>query len=280
MEQKTERVILKKSKRGLIMGIVTTLIVAAALSEHAGIPSKLQDQFAKKFLTRFKLLNIEWTEQGSSNLSFKINSDYLWKMSQLKKGDPLFEINLDDLENRILKIPYIQSIQIQKHLSMGLAVQYKVYQAKAIATKNNRPWIVSTEGKWISPVEGGNSYPLDIPFLSGFDSLESALNWLKNFEKICATEGLIQKIQIHEINKVGQDIFALLQFKYSIQTLKVQIIFPDQERLMDKNLPLEKDKLFGRLQKTIQYLIKNNILVSRIDLRAGQKIVVNVGKRL
>lgn len=267
-----------------ILSITSLLAVGAALSSQFPILQNLSNRIFKKYNSRFQLQNIEWKDQNHGNLSYKVTSDSLWKASGLKKGDPLFEIDLDDLEKRLLKIPYIETVQIQKHLSMGLAIQYKTYQARAVFVKNQKPWLVSASSKWIAPVEGGNSYPLDIPFLTGFESVDTGLEWLKEIESDLLSDGLQNKIQVHEINKVGHDIFALLQFGYSFQSLKVTCIFSDPEKSndpdMQKSLSLEKEKQFERLKKVVRYLIKNNILVSRIDLRAGQKIVVNVGKRL
>ena len=200
----------------------------------------------------------------------------LGKTSERRRGQPLFETPLAEIEKKLMTIPWLKSVRIQERLPSGLFIQYETHQAKAIGLREHKPWLLSAEGYWIAPASASE---LDLPVLSGFESREDAVDWLGTFEKIFNEKVL----QVHEVTAThlhegpAIKIQALVEMRYRHpvggQAAKVLVI-------ADAGAGSSRDKMFIRLKRVIQYLIKNNILVSTIDLRAGQKVVVNVGKRL
>lgn len=277
MELKTSKAQRSATKRILIMGMVSTCLVVLAATQNSETLQNVKAKILQQTLGKFTLERIEWRELNSTNLSPLVKEDGLWKASGLKKGQPLIGIDLGELEEKLLLIPWIESVSIQKHFSYGISVQYQTHAAKAIVSKNNKPWLLSSAGNWIAPLGlSNNAYAVDLPFLTGFENPSQALEWLELFENTLNAGNLKGRAQVHEISKTNQDVKAILEVRYSSQPMKLSIQLSTAQDLNSG----EKEKELSRLKKTVQYLIKNNILVSSIDLRAGQKVVVNVGKRL
>ena len=103
------------------------------------------------------------------------------------------------------------------------------------------------------------------------ESLELELHWLETFERALSP----YLLQVHEINfswpKPGEPArgTSIIELQYPSKALKLAVVAAGE--------PV--DEALFRLKKVVHYLIKNNILVSTIDLRPGKKVVVNVGKR-
>lgn len=229
---------------------------------------QLAKSISQQFTSRMRLEQVEWEEVGATNLSRLITRDLLWKTSALKIGDELFSLNLDELDARLRTIPWLESIQIQKKLPSTLVVRYTVHHARATATRKGKLWTISESGQWIAPL---GSLSLDLPIVIGATHTESAalaLAWLDALEqRLSAQFG-----QVHEVNALAlksKRLSLLVDLKYSSRAEKVTLVVLDEPREVDLN----------RLKSVVQYLIKNNILVSTIDLRPGKKVVVNVGKR-
>ncbi len=273
MHLKTSRNIKKNNVKITLLSAASLLIVLALGLTVTPIGTRLSDKiknsFSERILSHFKLEEVEWRETSSSNLSFKITSELLWKTSGLIKGQPLFEIKLGELEKRILTLPWISAVQIQTKLTSGLSVQYEVYRAHAIGIRNHKPWLISSDGKWITTLEPGDWKMADLPLIAGFENISEALSWLESFDRVMSSQGM----QVHEIIMNSGKAEMLSELQYRGQTVKLTIYLPNGD-------DAKQERVFNRLKQVVQYLIKNNILVSTIDLRAGQKVVVNVGKAL
>lgn len=257
----------------LALAVAVWLRGPSVASEARGFVSRF---IFGRVLSRFTLHELEWREIGAGNLSPCVSEELLWKTSGLRKGQPLFETPLAEIEKKLMTIAWLKSVRIQERLPSGLFIQYETHQAKAIGLRERKPWLLSAGGQWIAPAL---AHELDLPVLSGFESMEDAVAWLGAFEKVFSEEAL----QVHEITathlrEVGATkIQALVELRYrhpiGVQAAKALVI-------ADGGAGPSRDPMLIRLKRVIQYLIKNNILVSTIDLRAGQKVVVNVGKRL
>jgi cell division protein FtsQ len=211
------------------------------------------------------LEQVVWEEVGSTNLSAQVTKDLMWEASGLRLGQEMLGIDLNDLEKRLLSIPWVESAQIQKKLPSTLLVRYTVHHARAIGLRQGRPWKISSTGLWVAPVASGPA--MDLPVLTGADTLGMELRWLDALER--ELNGPL--LQIHEVNFSASSgkLTAIAELQFSSQSAKVRVLAsgaPAQDTL-------------NRLNRVVQYLIKNNILVSTIDLRPGKKVVVNVGKR-
>lgn len=223
-------------------------------------------------LSVFKLDRVEWRVTGSSNLAYKIHAEELLRVSGLKKGDPLFAVPQEELRTRLHSIPWIKDVSVRAALSGVLTIEILPYKAKAIGLRAHRPWVVSEEGIWVAPLDQADWKTADYPVISGFAEISEALDWIDAFDR----EFSGKLLQVHEItmkNVDTHDTVVIAELVYKDQSVKLSIHVDDE-------VLAQQHRVLIRLKRVVQYLIKNNILASAIDLRAGQKAVVRVGKPL
>lgn len=223
---------------------------------------------AKQIGNVMRLEQVEWEEVGSTNLSKLVTKDMLRKAGELTKGEEMLPIDLGELETKLRAVPWIESVYIQKKLPSTLYIRYTTHNARAIALRKGKLWTLSSAGQWIAPL---GKLHLDLPvIISGAqsDQVALALKWLETLET-----GFKNQIpQVHELNISGDKftkISVLVDLKYPSTTTKITL------RALEEPTP----ESLARLKRVVQYLIKNNILVSTIDLRTSKKVVVNVGRK-
>lgn len=268
---------LRQSTRQLNIKIFVVSIAALAATSATIFESRRvhnliegwRTQFSNRISQMMRLEQVNWEEVGTSNLSSRVSKGLLWKTSNLVMGQEMLKISLSDLESKLASIPWIESVQIQRKLPSTIDVRYTVHQAYALGIKKGKLWSISSAGKWIAPL--GNDSSLDLPLLTNEETLTYELSWLEGLEN--ALGNLI--FQIHELRFVHQKTeervrgTVLVDLQYPSRNIKVSIVA----------MGLPEQGALSRLKRVVQYLIKNNILVSTIDLRPGKKVVVNVGKR-
>jgi hypothetical protein len=263
----------QQRRRIIALSLVSLATLILFFWDRPGAPMNfslgLSNRISSRISSLLRLEQVSWEESGSTNLSERVTPALLWQVSGLKLGQEMFSISMEDLERRLSTIPMIESLQIQKKLPSTLVVRYSVHHARVLSLRKNRLWLISSTGKWIAPLETGTS-SIDLPVITGNEDTSAGLTWLDALERELQSVVL----SIHEINVSGDSerskVSALLELRYPSQTLKLTLIAqgkPDPDS-------------FVRLKRVVQYLIKNNILVSTIDLRPGKKVVVNVGKHL
>lgn len=225
---------------------------------------RLTKNISSRISSVLKLDQVVWEEVGSTNLSHKVTQELLWSMSDLKIGQEMLKIDLKALESRLLGVPWIESVQLQKKLPSTLHVKYTVHHARALGLKKSKLWSVSSHGSWIAPV--GAESAVDLPLLVGESTVDQELLWLDTLEKELGA--LLH--QVHEVNFAPETskLTALIELRFTSQPLKISLVA--------NGMPTPES--INRLRRVVQYLIKNNILISTIDLRPGKKVVVNVGR--
>ena len=251
----------------LSLSLATILAVALAYGERSRMQSFIQE--GRSRISHMMLLDqVLWEEVGASNLSARVSKEQLTAASGLKNGQEMLQIDLAELESRLMTLPWIESVQIQKKLPSTISIRYTVHYAHALGLRKGKLWLISSFGHWIAPFNAlARGEVLDLPILANEDSIPLEMLWLDALE----TELGSHLLQIHEINyqPSNSKLTALLEIQYQSQALKISLTAggkPAPEPLT-------------RLKQVVQYLIKNNILVSNVDLRLGKKVVVNVGKR-
>lgn len=248
------------------MSVLSLLVVLMAVGIGPKIFFKTSDWLTSKVSRVFLLEDIEWQQVGESNLSELVTQELLWQTSGLQKGAEVLRVKLSEIEERLLSIPWLESVQIQKKIPSSLLVQYTVQQARALLIAKNEIFFLSSEGKIIAPAIETRPLPAsDLPIIiaSKKDSSEVsiALAWLDAIEKSSRL--------VHEVRVASDRVVLLTEIPYLSKSRKVEL-------WLKKN---GTDDVIFRLNRVAQYLIKNNILVSTIDLRPAKKVVVNVGKR-
>lgn len=261
-----ERQISRGSARLKIKMIALSLVASAAIGLgvfERGRVERFIEQGRARVSQMMRLETLVWEEVGASNLSNRVSKEMLLSVSQLKLGQEMLPIDLDALEKRLLSVPWIESLQIQKKLPSTILVRYTVHQARAFGLRKGKLWLVSSGGKWIAPFSPDLS--LDLPLLAREDSTELELSWLEALEN--GLGSLL--VQVHEVSfsRDRSRSSALVELQYTSQSVKLMILGAGRPA---------PDSL-DRLKRVVQYLIKNNILVATVDLRMGKKVVVNVG---
>ncbi len=272
MEKNKTKSTLKNQKKTLIFGFVSALIVIAAYIKGQDAIDYSSQTIYDRLLSKIRLEKIIWNQTSESNLSGYVQEKMLLESSKLKLNEPLVDLDLESIENNIRKVPWISSVQISTRLPNAVLIEYELHSARAMVIQNTKPWFVSSVGKIIAQVRSGfkgDHKIFDLPVISGFEQLKEGIEWLDVLE----TGFLNSHIQIHEIINEFSQVSVFVDLIYENQIYKVRLMIPDT----GKNNP---GKMYSRLNQVVHYLIKNNILVSSIDLRAGQKVVVIVGKNL
>lgn len=248
----------------LVISSVLFCVLLFSITKAPQLAKSVVEKTSRQFSAIMRLEQVEWEEVGTTNLSRFVTRDLLWKTSGLQIGDEMLPLKLEALEEKLRTIPFIESVQFQKKLPSTLVVRYTAHHARAAGLKKGRLWSVSSDGDWIAPIGKLN---LDLPVIVGSNSVPLALEWINAIER----EARDFTGVVHEINVAGlksRRLTILIDLKYQSRAAKVT--------LLAMGPPQEGD--FTRLKQVVQYLIKNNILVSTIDLRPGKKVVVNVGK--
>lgn len=251
---------------------VVGLVVLAILEGpwiYGSIALKLQRfceaHFSRKISSLMRLQEVSWEELGTSNLSYRAPSTLLWDVSGLRIGQEILAIDLKELEKKLLAVPWLESVHIQKMLPATLRVRYVIYQARALAVRKGRLWLISASGKWIAPVDAGvGEVLLDLPVLSNEDTIQRELAWLDALER----EAPANVAAIHEINLLtaASKMTAVVELKYGSRARKVNVI------ALDKPQP----EGLTHLKRVMEYVVKNGIEVSAIDIRPGTRVIVNV----
>lgn len=223
---------------------------------------KIKDSISKYML--LENINIEATQ--STNTSDFITRDLILSTANLSVGLRLFELSTNEIEKKILTIPWIESVRIYKRLPNTLYIEYTPHTIRALGIKNQNIWLITKHGRWIfTPNDHDILSRMDLPIITDESMTETELLWLEAIE-----ENLSEfKVQVHEVSYQDK-IQLILELATHRNTNKVF--------LFAERLPTSES--MDRLKKVVQYLIKNNILVSTVDIRPPEKVVVNVGKRL
>ncbi|MEW6058200.1 MAG: FtsQ-type POTRA domain-containing protein [Bdellovibrionota bacterium] len=260
------------NKRNLVISVASLVLAGLAVWRGSELASKMSQKLEEggknltsQISTRLRVQEVVWEETGTTNSSHRVSRNLLAAMSEIEAGQEMLSIDLSALEKKILRIPWIESIQIQKKLPSTLLVRYTTHHVRALGLRKNRLWSISSTGNWIAPLESQHAF--DLPVLVNESTLSEQLEWLGALENALKPKIL----QVHEVgfDKGKQNkLTALVEMTYSSQRVKIAVVA--------EGLP--NDESLGRLRRVVHYLIKNNILVSKIDLRPGKKVVVNVGK--
>ncbi|GEM_PF-1610191 len=269
----------RRRSRLLWLSVVTLVAAVILITLGPKILFETSHWITERVSRNFLLEEIEWQEIGDSNLSAFVTQELLWQTSGLRKGDEVLKVQLSEIEARLLSIPWIESVQIQKKIPSSLLVQYSVHAARALLLKKNQLWFLSNGGQIIAPASemrtvNSSDLPVVIPALtSDGGELDAALSVMNALEEASRV--------VYEVRLAKDRIVVLSELPYLSAGRKLELWFRngDKKDVGEAPADLQIDSALNRLNRVAQYLIKNNILVSSIDLRGAKKVVVNVGKR-
>ncbi len=276
METRTSRQLQKKKKKWVTHSLITLLLVfIAALSSYS---FGLKTWFVQKVQTKlevFKVEAIEVEETQASNLNGLVSKNEIAEFVHSELfGKPFFNIDLEKTREAVLKNPLIESIEIYKKLPAKIVVSYKVHEAIAwqqdIKNKSEI-WLMSATGTRIATLSflENKKIVLDLPFFE--TAYETSQNFLEKYEsisKLSEAIGFKNGFLVHEIKQDLKESYFLVELKLGSDIRTIKIKTPGSPENLN-------DAILKRLSRVVEYLVKNNIAVTSIDLRMGKKVVVN-----
>ncbi|HEX2731279.1 MAG TPA: FtsQ-type POTRA domain-containing protein [Polyangiaceae bacterium] len=117
---------------------------------------------ANRFLTttpRFAVLRVQ--AEGSR----RFGEEQLLELAGAKRGDNLFALDLDKMEQKLTLNPWIASAKLTRHLPDTLQIEVTEHSAVALAAIDSEIYLVTREGHPIAPLAEGESP--DLPVVTG-----------------------------------------------------------------------------------------------------------------
>jgi len=186
----------------------------------------------------------------------------------------LVDLDLAQIEKRILSHPWIKEVHLQKRFPQTLSISVDYRDARALMQKPEGSLAyVDAEGNVFGKVS--LNYQPDLPVLSGFSSrksaqhLEDALKLINGWEK-----SELKKIsQISSLNWDEDRGFRAL-ITYEMHSILAQK--PQARAMVDfgQNIDGETTAEYSRLSHVFKYLSRNQVTAKQIWADSGKKIVV------
>lgn len=110
--------------------------------------SVLLGQFYESANKVFKLESIKLIGRNRSSRGEIISS------INLKVGDPLFNLNLNDIRQNVLSVPWVKDVSINRNLPNSLLLVIEEYQPSAIWEFNKEQIVLDRDGYHIKNVTG------------------------------------------------------------------------------------------------------------------------------
>jgi cell division protein FtsQ len=152
---------------------------------------------ANRFLTttsRFSVLKIE--AEGSR----RFGEEQLLLLAGAKRGDNLFALDLDKMEERLTQNPWIASAKLTRHLPDALQIVVTEHVAAALAIIDQELYLVTRTGQPIQPV-GDGELP-NLPVITGVTGEDVRTDRARAIERIARGIELYERYDRMPIAKV------------------------------------------------------------------------------
>lgn len=194
-------------------------------------------------------------------------------LSQVKVGvQNLYEVDLTDVENRVLLSPWVKSARIRKRFPHTLSIQVRFRDPRAIyqAKKDGRLSYIDSDGELFGEVD--LSVDSNLPFVGGarvFQKTEyqSLLALVDQWKGTLAGE----YSQLSSLTWDPNSGLRALVIYPMIRDRDVGRAIIELGQEIDPKIQTEK---FDQLGKVIRYLSGKSISAQRIWMSASKKIVV------
>lgn len=229
--------------------------------------------------TKSKLFTLEQIEIEQSTDDPPLSERTVLKLVNVPVGKiGIFDLNLSEIEHRLLSNDWIRTVRLQKKIPHTLVVEVEYRKPLALFQKpKNQLAYVDHNG---SVFGSANSLSLpDLPLLSGFpedrpDKIREALHLVEVWEK--SAVGKISTLStVYWDAETGYRVLLVYPLgSFSTKTISGRI---NRARAM-VDLGQEIDEKFeqklSRLQSVFRYLNGNFIVARQIWANSGKKIVV------
>lgn len=152
---------------------------------------------ANRFLTttsRFSVVKIE--AEGSR----RFGEEQLLLLAGAKRGDNLFALDLDKMEERLTENPWIASAKLTRHLPDTVQIVVTEHVAAALAIIDQELYMVTRSGQPITPV-GEGEVP-DLPVISGVTADDVRTDRARALERIAGGIEIVERYERMPIAKV------------------------------------------------------------------------------
>jgi cell division protein FtsQ len=209
----------------------------------------------------------EYEVNGIQNLN---RSDVV-ALSGLKIGDKLFDANLEEVEKKILRSPFVKKVHVERRLPS--TVYFTIEEFEPIAYINSKPLKLITEKAVVLPRPVENDY-LDLPLINLSDASKAKDgNILKSNGLNSAIKTLLQ------IEMVSVDLLSIIsEITCKAKENEIKLINGGAKLIIpDENLDEQLLTFFYFIEK------KNNLEFLRnleyVDIRFKDRVVTKDRKK-
>jgi hypothetical protein len=180
----------------------------------------------------------------------------------------LFDLDLGQIEGRVLSNPWIRSVRVKKNFPQTLAIEVDLKTPQAIFQgQGGGLSYVDSDGKPFGKVSLSNLR--DLPLLTGFDReprtrVQQALRLLEDWEKSQASRSARLTSLAWEPERGFRGLIV-----YGLKTGRARAMVDFGQEVDADPIPQLK-----RLSDVLQYLSENSIPARQIWADSGKKIVV------
>ena len=93
------------------------------------------------------------------------STDQIADLAQLKKGDNVFALDLDEAKRKLLEDPWIYEAQLARRLPGTIYVHVTEREAAALVSLGGEVYLVARDGEIFKRLEPGD--PVDLPIITG-----------------------------------------------------------------------------------------------------------------
>jgi len=173
----------------------------------------------------------------------RIPKQTILEVSSLKRGEPIFAINLDDVRTNLLQIPWVSEVGIQRKLPNTVRIDLQEHNAQLIVNAGSL-YLANSAGQLFKTYQAEDN--LNLPIVTGLekilendqtylhaDPIRDALALVQtfaSFEKTLGEQTLGRLEEIHWDNMFGFSIFCWPAFARPVRI--------DLGMTPEKSLPL------------------------------------------
>jgi len=201
--------------------------------------------------------NLRVNQVNFSRLQYTTEAD-IKEALQVSKGDPILQVDLDAIRQRIEQLPWVRSCVVERYLpdEIYILIQEKVPMA---IWQNNKVYHPLDE--LAQPIQTSKKMPSDLLLVVGENAPESLLTLLENLEKV---PDLYQYVRAAV--RIGNRRWNLRLFNVENG---VEINLPEDENMLSALERLvaadQKEKLLKRKVRAIDMRQKDKIILKPLD---------------
>ncbi|HSA60534.1 MAG TPA: FtsQ-type POTRA domain-containing protein [bacterium] len=128
----------------------------------------------------------------------RLNEFDLIRLSEVKKGDNILTLRLQDVRKRVLRYPWVKDVRLSKRFPARIFIWVEEEEPAALIEIDSEFYLVSREGKVFKKLDASD--PKDFPILTGLaaDEIPERLPRLMALVKSLETSDLFNALGVSE----------------------------------------------------------------------------------